>query len=126
MTDLTHLTAEQLSALITQAEARKAELRDQGKITLREKWETEAKAHGLTVEEVLGVKAEPVKRRKRGSAGAAEAKGEDRRKIPAPIKFLGPNGESWTGRGVLATWLKKIEDEGGSREDWRVKEPETG
>lgn len=43
-----------------------------------------------------------------------------RQKRGAPVKFRGPNGEVWTGRGRTPGWLAALEGQGGSREKFRV------
>jgi DNA-binding protein H-NS len=35
--------------------------------------------------------------------------------------FVGPNGESWAGRGATPKWLVELESKGKSREEYRVK-----
>jgi DNA-binding protein H-NS len=37
-----------------------------------------------------------------------------------PIKFRGPKGEAWTGRGKLPQWLANAEKQGRSREEFKV------
>jgi DNA-binding protein H-NS len=38
------------------------------------------------------------------------------------IKYRGPQGETWTGRGVAPLWLRKLEEEGHDREAYRIPE----
>lgn len=40
---------------------------------------------------------------------------------PAQPKFTGPNGESWTGRGLTPKWLKTLIEAGQSKEAYRIK-----
>lgn len=35
----------------------------------------------------------------------------------APIKYRGPNGETWTGRGLLPRWIK---DSGKDKEEFKI------
>jgi DNA-binding protein H-NS len=42
--------------------------------------------------------------------------------VPLPVKYQGPNGEAWSGRGIAPRWLKAFELEGQNREKFRVKE----
>lgn len=37
------------------------------------------------------------------------------------VKYIGPNGEKWTGSGRTPLWVKRLEAGGGSRELFRVK-----
>ncbi len=39
---------------------------------------------------------------------------------PAPIKFRGPNGETWTGRGLMPRWLAGQVAAGKTRESFAV------
>jgi DNA-binding protein H-NS len=40
---------------------------------------------------------------------------------PAPIKYRGPQGETWTGRGLMPRWLSALVAGGKSREAFAVK-----
>lgn len=46
--------------------------------------------------------------------------GKTKSKTPAPAKFTGPNGESWTGRGLMPRWLKALVDEGHAKEEYLI------
>lgn len=39
---------------------------------------------------------------------------------PAPIKFRGPNGETWSGRGLIPRWLAAQVASGKSKESFAV------
>lgn len=41
-------------------------------------------------------------------------------KPKANVKYRGPNGETWGGRGALAGWLKKLKDAGEDIEKYRA------
>jgi len=44
------------------------------------------------------------------------------RKAASPkAKYRSPDGQEWSGRGRIAAWLKKLEDEGHSREEYKVE-----
>jgi DNA-binding protein H-NS len=42
-----------------------------------------------------------------------------------PVKldpvYRGPNGETWTNKGLVPKWLKTLEDAGHERESFRIK-----
>lgn len=38
----------------------------------------------------------------------------------AKVKYRGPNGETWSGVGAMAGWLKKLKDAGEEIERYRV------
>ncbi|MBK8113449.1 MAG: H-NS histone family protein [Candidatus Accumulibacter sp.] len=39
---------------------------------------------------------------------------------PAPVKYRGPNGETWSGRGRAPGWIRAAEQIGGSRKTFMV------
>ena len=39
---------------------------------------------------------------------------------PAPAKFRGPNGETWSGRGLMPRWLEALVAEGQSKESFAI------
>ncbi|WP_209022643.1 H-NS family nucleoid-associated regulatory protein [Rhodocyclus gracilis] len=64
-------------------------------------------AHGLTAEDI-GFKA----------SGAAKAPAKLRKAVA--IKYRGPAGETWTGRGVAPKWLTALESAGRTRSEFLV------
>jgi DNA-binding protein H-NS len=42
---------------------------------------------------------------------------------PAPIKYRGPNGETWTGRGLAPKWLSALIAQGHKKEDYFIAAP---
>jgi DNA-binding protein H-NS len=47
--------------------------------------------------------------------------GEAKRKPDRAVKFRGPNGETWSGVGAMAGWLKKRQEAGEDIEKFRVR-----
>jgi DNA-binding protein H-NS len=43
-------------------------------------------------------------------------------KSTLPVKYRSPAGETWSGRGHTPTWLRTLEEEGHTREEFRVTE----
>jgi DNA-binding protein H-NS len=41
-----------------------------------------------------------------------------------PVKYRSPQGDTWTGRGSVPAWLQALEEQGYSRDDFRVKDGE--
>lgn len=50
--------------------------------------------------------------------GSAKNPGKPKRKVTA--RFRGPQGEAWSGRGRAPRWLVALEEQGVSREKFRV------
>ena len=40
---------------------------------------------------------------------------------PVPVKYLGPNGEKWTGRGLMPRWLKALVDQDHQKEEYFIQ-----
>ena len=53
--------------------------------------------------------------------GFKAQKGGAKAKQAAPVKFRGPNGETWAGRGRTPAWLAALESGGASREQFRAE-----
>lgn len=64
-------------------------------------------AFGITVADLDGGKARPRK-------AAAKSGGT------APVKYRGPNGETWSGRGLMPRWLAAFVAQGQSKESFAV------
>ncbi|MBA3058044.1 MAG: H-NS histone family protein [Gammaproteobacteria bacterium] len=115
----------------------------QSQIEKLQKQATEIKARefGKTVQEIL-VKMQAfgitLKDLQPGKARGAKGKGKTikiakgsaldkpagaAKKVAAPVaaKYVGPNGESWSGRGLTPRWLTALLVDGKSREDFAVK-----
>lgn len=66
-----------------------------------------------------GAKGKPAKVAKEAGKGRTKpAKAKTRK--PAAIKYRGPGGEAWSGRGKTPTWLRAQLEAGKSVEDFRV------
>lgn len=110
----------QIQALEKQAAEMKA--RDFNKTVqeIREKMEV----FGITVKDLQttkrGPKAGKVKKdptpRKPGVAGAKKILGKT-----VAAKFRGPNGETWSGRGLSPRWLTTLVEQGANRDDFAIK-----
>ena len=61
--------------------------------------------YGITIEDLQG---KPAK--------AAKSKSSS----PAPAKYTGPNGESWSGRGLAPKWLTALIAEGHAKEEYLI------
>ena len=86
---------------------------------------TKMQAFGITVKDLQSPKS--AKSGKAGrpakvKAGAVKAP-KAARKASAPVaaKFRGPNGETWSGRGLTPKWLTTLVAQGQSKEAFAVK-----
>lgn len=65
-------------------------------------------AFGITVADLDGSKSRPRK--------VAVAKSAN----PAPAKYRGPNGETWSGRGLMPRWLAALVASGQAKESFAI------
>ena len=65
-------------------------------------------AYGITIADLQG-SVKPRTTKVSGKSGT-----------PAPIKYRGPNGETWTGRGLMPRWLAGQVAQGKSKESFAV------
>ena len=97
---------EQIALLQKQAEEIRAEQFTETVQEILAKME----AFGITVADL-----DPGKGRGRKSAGKASKSVN-----PAPAKFRGPNGELWSGRGLMPRWLAALVAEGQSKDSFAI------
>jgi DNA-binding protein H-NS len=67
-------------------------------------------AYGITVKDLEGGKP----RGRKAAAGAPSAT------KPAAAKFRGPQGETWSGRGLMPRWLSALVAQGRTREEFAI------
>ena len=83
-------------------------------------------AFGITIKDLQSAKGKSATRRKSaaaaGKAGTARKAGKRSGKAlgSAPIKYRGPNGETWSGRGLMPRWLSQLVQQGRQREEFAV------
>ena len=80
-------------------------------------------AFGITLKDL-----QPGKSGKGRKAGAPKgrtpkaAKPSKRAGVAVAPKFRGPNGETWTGRGLMPKWLAALVAQGQSKESFAIKD----
>lgn len=82
-------------------------------------------AFGITVKDLQSpkaAKAGKAGRPAKGKAGAVKGPKAARKSgTPVAAKFRGPNGETWSGRGLTPKWLTSLVAQGQSKESFAVK-----
>lgn len=111
--DLEGMSVAELTALRDAAEAKRLEKLEDAKAAVIERARAEIEKLGLSFEAVfLNVGRTPSEKPRRIRKDIGE---------PIPVKFRGPNGETWSGRGRLPKWLQAAESSGESRDKFLVK-----
>ena len=65
-------------------------------------------SYGITVEDLQGK--------------AARAPKQSKSSNPAPAKYRGPNGELYSGRGLMPRWLSALVAEGHRKEEYLINQ----
>ena len=104
--DLDSMSVKELTALIEAAETKRREKLEEEKSAFIAEMREKAAERGLSFEALFPSRGAQRKRsRNSGSAG---------------LKYRGPGGEEWSGRGRLPNWLTALEAQGRKREEFRV------
>jgi DNA-binding protein H-NS len=79
-------------------------------------------AFGITVKDLQSTKGGRGKAKSSAAKATKAAKTPKTRKASAPVaaKYRGPNGESWSGRGLMPKWLSALVAQGQSKESFSV------
>ena len=107
---LNRLSPAGLATIIQRAQEKQQERQEEAKAALLAEFRQKAASLGLQVNLELLETPAPTRRR-RSDAGQ-----------PLPVRYRGPNGETWSGRGHPPNWLTGLEAVGRNREEFRVKE----
>jgi DNA-binding protein H-NS len=99
------LTAKELLTIRDLAEKQRQNMLKEAKAAVLEEMKGKLSALGLSLNDVV-----PVRRTTRKSKAAVRA------------KYRSPDGETWSGRGHAPLWLRQLELQGHSREEYAVSE----
>ena len=99
--------------------------------------EIKAKEFGKTVQEILGKmqafgitlkdlqprkgRSAKAKFRTAGTSNSVVTKPKKKTTSAVAAKYRGPNGETWSGRGLTPRWLSALVAEGKSKEEFAIK-----
>jgi DNA-binding protein H-NS len=109
--NLDSLSVQDLTQLIQEAEAKRADKQESAKAALLEEVTAKAAQLGLSLDALLGKQAasQTNVRKVRGDVGK-----------PVAVKYRGPDDATWTGRGRMPRWLTAAIEHGKSKEDFAV------
>ncbi|MDH4480560.1 MAG: H-NS histone family protein [Rhodoferax sp.] len=86
---------------------------------------TKMQAFGITVKDLQSPKAAKLAKAGRpakAKSGVVKApKAARKSSMPVAAKFRGPNGETWSGRGLTPKWLASLVAQGQNKETFAVK-----
>ena len=87
---------------------------------------TQMQAFGITIKDLQAAQGKTLAGKGRGKGRpvgkkAPAAKKGTRAGIPVQAKFKGPNGETWSGRGLMPKWLSTLVASGRTKEDFAIQ-----
>lgn len=82
-------------------------------------------AFGISIKDLQaamarGVKAGPGAGKRAATAGGKSGKASKMAGATVAPKFRGPNGETWSGRGLMPRWLNQLVEQGAKKEDFAI------
>ena len=108
----------QIASLQKQAEEIRAKEFETTIVEIREKMQ----AFGITVKDLQSTKVKTKSKPGRKPKVAAGDKPAKVKKVTAAVaaKYRGPNGETWSGRGLTPKWLSTLIAQGSTKEQYLI------
>ena len=106
---------------IAEMEKQATELQKKNRPTVLAELREQMVAYGITAEELSRPAARAAKTRQPLAKAASPAKGK-KAVVPMPAKYRGPQGQTWTGRGIAPKWLSELLVDGKTREDFLINQ----
>lgn len=107
----------QIEKLQKQASQIKAKEFDKTVLEIREKMH----AFGITVKDLQSPKGTKGKLAREPAKKRASVKDKNAAATTVPAKFRGPEGQTWSGRGLTPRWLKSLVEMGRQKEEFSIK-----
>lgn len=106
--NIDNLSLPDLNELAARVQKAIAARKDEAKADALNKLKALANAEGFSLDELMG------------KGGGARRQRSDKG-VKLKAKYVGPNGETYTGRGPTPKWLRTLERKGEKREKFLVK-----
>ena len=115
--DLSKLTYAELKQIADEANELLKTKRSEELGTLVDGWIKDAASQGFSMVEIV----EAIKPHWPGKGGVKAAAGKrSDAGVKAPVKYRGPDGEEWSGRGQTPKWMKPLLEKGKRKEDFLI------
>ena len=79
-------------------------------------------AFGITVKDLMPRKRRGAKVKTKTASGMRGGGAAKKTANPVAAKFRGPEGQTWSGRGLMPRWLSALVAQGQPRENFAVKD----
>lgn len=84
---------------------------------------TKMEAFGISIKDIQAASSKPKGRGRPANKAKTVAKSSPKRKTAGTVvaaKYKGPNGETWSGRGLTPRWLSTLIAQGQSKESFAI------
>ena len=103
---------------IAEMEKQATELQKKNRPAVLAELRQQMAAYGITAEELSRPAAKP-----RGPLARAASPAKAKKPaVPSPMKYRGPEGQGWTGRGTAPRWLNDLVAAGQTREYFLIRQ----
>ena len=120
--DLDRMSVQQLTTLIAAAEAMRRDKLEDARAALRAEMEQKAAELGISADDLFSTAGQQAPAEQAAAKNGRRArKPRDDTGAKRAAKYLGPNGEEWSGRGRPPRWLAALEAEGRGREECLIQ-----
>ena len=109
---------------IAEMEKQAAELQKKNRPAVLAELREQMAAYGITAEELSRPAAKSSRPKMPLAKSASPAKGK-KPVVTSPAKYRGPEGQTWSGRGIAPKWLNTLLVGGKTREDFLIQ-PDAG
>jgi len=109
---------------IADMEKQAAQLQKQNRPAILAEMREQMAAYGITAEELSRPAAKTSRPKALLAKSASTAKGKNP-VVTSPAKYRGPEGQTWSGRGIAPKWLNALLVDSKTREDFLIQ-PDAG
>lgn len=107
----------QIASLQKQAEEIRTKEFEATVVEIRQKMQ----AFGITIKDLQSTKIKAKAKAGRKPKGASDKPAKAKKAVSAvAAKYRGPNGETWSGRGLTPKWLASLVAAGGTKEQYLI------
>ena len=80
-------------------------------------------AFGITFKDLQAPKGRGAKGKAKATKTVGAPKATAKKKAASPVlaKYRGPNGETWSGRGLMPKWMSALVAQGKTKEDFAIQ-----
>jgi len=104
---------------IAEMEKQASELQKKNRTAVLAELREQMAAYGITPEELSRPPAKARPKAPQPKPVGSPAKGK-KPVVALPVKYRGPEGQEWSGRGTVPKWLKDLLVDGKTREDFLI------